>query len=214
MIKTFLVGASGLLLAAGGPIAYYSAPEYWDSVRAEWLPADRSSDVAVGAAWSEDAAANGGKPPGAVEGAAVSDLSEVLHFGATPGWIIQRWPRVSTGLSHLQLQGYRVPLVTGTAQTDLAGSLTYYFNAQQELQRITFHGATGDAQQLVRFLTTRHHFARRLTNNPGLFVFEAPHEDGERLSALRITAVGVVRANDPNRRFKVDLVMERPGEQS
>ena len=74
----------------------------------------------------------------------VQDPSSVFHFQITPEWIVAHWPAVSTGLAQLQLEGYRVPLVTGTARHDLAGSLTYYFNAEQKLQQITFVGTTGD----------------------------------------------------------------------
>jgi len=56
--------------------------------------------------------------------------------------VISRWPRVSAGLAELQLQGYRVPLVSGTTANDLAGALTYYFNSRQQVQRITFQGTT------------------------------------------------------------------------
>ena len=61
----------------------------------------------------------------------------------------------STGLTYLQLQGYRVPLVTGTTLADVAGSLTYYFNAQQRVQRITFRGTTGDPSVLATLLAQR-----------------------------------------------------------
>ena len=43
-------------------------------------------------------------------------LDEVLRFDLTPDWILHRWPRVSTGLAQLDLQGYRVPLVSGTRE--------------------------------------------------------------------------------------------------
>ncbi|HYW80799.1 MAG TPA: DUF6690 family protein [Thermoguttaceae bacterium] len=204
MFRTLLYSATGLMLAAGGPIAYYSAPEYWNDVQAKWFPADDSSDSVLA---DDEPSAN---PVAAIEGAPVSDLGELLRFDITPDWIVRRWPRVSTGLSHLQLQGYRVPMVTGTKETDLAGSLTYYFNSQQQVQRITFHGATGDPQHLVRLLTSRHAFARRLTNDPGLIVYEAPQADGQRLSLLKLTSVGVVKSSDPRRRLKVELSMERP----
>ena len=64
----------------------------------------------------------------------------VFDFQITPESIVAHWPAVSTGLAQLQLEGYRVPLVTGTAKHNLAGSLTWYFNAQQKLQQITFVG--------------------------------------------------------------------------
>ena len=57
-------------------------------------------------------------------------------------------------------------------------ALTYYFNAQQQLQRITFHGTTGDTRNLVALLTGRFQFARRLTNDPGLFIYKGPRSGG------------------------------------
>ena len=75
--------------------------------------------------------------------------SAALDGERTSAWVLARWPRVSTRLANLDLQGYRVPLVSGTADGDLAGSLTYYFNSQQRVQRITFIGSTGDARPLV-----------------------------------------------------------------
>ncbi|MEE8451665.1 MAG: DUF6690 family protein [Thermoguttaceae bacterium] len=207
MFRTLLYSATGLMVAAGGPVAYYSAPEYWEGLREEWFPNEEASDSAVAAALADDESST--DRVAAIEGAPVSDLGELLRFDVTPDWIMRRWPRVSTGLSHMQLQGYRVLMVTGTKETDLAGSLTYYFNAQQKVQRITFHGATGDPQRLIRLLTSRHEFARRLTNDPGLTVYEAPQEDGRRTSTLKLTSVGVVKASDPRRRLKVELAMER-----
>ncbi len=37
------------------------------------------------------------------------------------------------------MDGLRVPLITGTKPTDLAGTLTYYFDASQSLRRINLH---------------------------------------------------------------------------
>jgi hypothetical protein len=150
--------------------------------------------------------------PGAipnVEGPTVQDLAEILRFDVTPEWILRRWPRVSTGLARLQLQGYRVPLVTGTAESDLAGALTYYFNPQQQLQQITFQGTTGDARNLVAFLAGRLHFVRRLTNDPGLTVYEAVRSDGKPAGSVRIRSAGIVKASEPFTRFDVELALER-----
>ena len=78
----------------------------------------------------------------------------------------------------MQLQGYRVPLVTGTTEADLAGSLTYYFNAQQQVEQIAFHGTDGRRAKLLALLSNRYHFVRRLTNDPGLTVYESVRSDG------------------------------------
>ena len=51
--------------------------------------------------------------------------------------------------AELDLQGYRVAYVSGTAETDIAGSLSYYFDNTHRLRRIAFNGTTGDARRLV-----------------------------------------------------------------
>ncbi|MBN2216100.1 MAG: hypothetical protein JW719_01860 [Pirellulales bacterium] len=147
-------------------------------------------------------------PP--LEGTQIRDFGEVFRFDVTTGWVMSRWARVSTGMSQLQLQGYRVPLVTGTARDDLAGALTYYFGPEQRVRQITFNGTTGDATRLVRLLVGRYGFHRRQANDSGLFVYEAPDQKGDIRSVLRIRPTGVVRADQPHQRFHVDLLLAPP----
>ena len=136
-------------------------------------------------------------------------LAEVLRFDATVEWILRRWPRVTTGLPYMQLQGYRVPLVTGTGMADVAGSLTYYFNAGQQVQRITLRGTTGDPSVLASILTSRHQFTRRLTNDPGVVFFEVVDSSNRPAGSLQIRSANVITANQPRQRFLIDLVMDR-----
>ena len=217
-LKKTLFYVGGLLLAVGGPFTLFSGSDFLGDMKRNWLP---GSAATAGIAPDQTAAPLG---PDALDG--VSDpsltpnmpidpmptpsLAEVLRFDATVPWVMQRWPRVSTGLPHLQLQGYRVPLVTGTSVTDLAGSLTYYFNAQQRVQRITLRGTTGDPRVLVAFLTNRYRFTRRLTNDPGVVLYEAVDSGNQPVGKARIRSASVVKANQPYARFEVDLVMDRP----
>lgn len=90
--------------------------------------------------------------PGAIGGGEVHDLREVLRFDIQPGWLPQRFSRVSTVLSNVQMDGLRVPLITGTRPSDLAGTLTYYFDASQSLRRINLHGLTGDPSALAQLM--------------------------------------------------------------
>lgn len=142
-----------------------------------------------------------GEPPAPI------NLAEVLRFDVTPDWVMQRWPWISAGLSQLRLQGYRVPLVTGTATDDVAGSLTYYFNPRQRVEQITFEGTTGDPTALLRVVISRYGFGRRLTNDPGLFRYEVPVLKGPVKSFLDLR---LVQPNDPYRRYQIELVIERP----
>ena len=205
MFRRVIFGGLILALALGGPMVFFSAPDYWKAVCREWVPAmDQPAEGSAG----DVPAAISSEPT--LEGPPVRSLAEVFRFDVSTGWVMQRWPRVSTGLAQLQLQGYRVPLVTGTAKTDLAGALTYYFNPKQQVQRITFHGTTGDATRLIELLTTRYRFARRLTNDPGIFVYEAVSPGSQPAGVLRVQAAQVVKASEPRHRFQVELFIERP----
>ncbi len=136
-------------------------------------------------------------------------IEEVFRFDLTLAWVLGHWPRVSAGLADVDLQGYRAPLVTGTQPDDLAGSLTYYFNKRQRLQRITFFGTTGDTRRLVALLALRHHFVRELGSDPSLFLYRV-REERKVVSELRIKPSSIVRADAPRSRFEVALLIERP----
>jgi hypothetical protein len=138
-----------------------------------------------------------------------NDLAEIFRWDVTTGWVLAHWPRVSAGLSDVETQGYRVPLVTGTATDDLAGSLTYYFNQRQRVQRITFFGTTGDSRRLVALLATKFGFVRELNDDPSLFLYRV-HEGRKVVSELRIKPAHVVRSSEPYTRFDVSLLIERP----
>jgi hypothetical protein len=147
--------------------------------------------------------------PRTIEGPAAQNLAEVIQFDGSPAWVMARWPRVTAGLADLDLQGYRVPLVSGTSQDDLAGSLTYYFDKNQRIARIIFHGSTGDPRKLIALVTSRYSFEPQKTDDPSLTLFQAKW-NGKPHSELRIRPARVVRANQPYARFEVDLAMKRP----
>jgi hypothetical protein len=149
-------------------------------------------------------------PPGStLPGPTFDDLGQVFRWDLSSGWVLARWPRVSAGLAEVELQGYRVPLVTGTNPDDLAGSLTYYFNRNQRVQRMTFFGTSGDARRLVALMAARFGFQRELTDDPSLFLYRV--RDGKKvLSELRIEPAHVIRADTPHRRFDIALWIERP----
>ncbi|HLA84740.1 MAG TPA: DUF6690 family protein [Thermoguttaceae bacterium] len=203
LFRTVVFGA-----AIGLPMLFCSAPDLWNRVKktaAELMPS--------GAASSEpDPAANVPAAPAKprIPQMQTINFDEVFRFDVTTGWVLSRWARVSTGMSQLQLQGYRVPLVTGTSRDDLAGALTYYFGPEQRVRKITFNGTTGDATRLVQLVTTRYGLRRRPANDSGLFVYEAPTKKGDVQSVLRIRPTGVVKADEPHQRFHVDLLLAPP----
>jgi hypothetical protein len=219
-MRRILLLAMGLGLTMFGPIAAFRAPE-WLGGQTASVPSSQPPAVQAAADADKKPGAEATKTPTvsppvplepALEGLPIYDFADIFRFDISPGWIMSRWSRVSAGLGTLQLHGYRVPLVTGTAEDDLAGSLTYYFNATQQVQRITFSGTTGDARRLVHFITRRYGFARRVANDPSLFIYEIPEPRGPARNTLQIKPARVLSADRPYQRFDVELALERPAE--
>ncbi len=144
-------------------------------------------------------------PTGTLSG----DLGEPFRFEITADWVMRRWERVSTVSNQADLQGYRVPLVTGTREYDLAGSLTYFFDHNKKLQRIVFHGQTGNAVPLTKKLTQMYGFKRENSPDPGLYLFRV-RWDGKPVSELQLRSSTIVHAGDPHGRVDVHLLIERP----
>ena len=207
----------GIMMAAVGlPYALTASSTFWSSLTSRSSDSANSQSSPAGptaASKSQQQAATfaGAHTPktAPLEGHTVQDLGEVLRFDGTPAWVMARWPRVSSGLAELNLQGYRVPLVTSTAAGDLAGSLTYYFDKNQKVAYITFRGTTGDPRRLVAHVTSRFSFVQQKTDDPSLGLYQVKW-NGKPQSELRIRPVPVVRANQPHARYEVDLAMQRP----
>ncbi len=96
------------------------------------------------------------QPGSEIGGGVVSDLREVLRFDITPAYLTQRFSRVTTVLSNVNLDGVRTPVVTGTRQADIAGTLTYYFDRAKSVQRIQLHGLTGDPSEIANLMVQQY----------------------------------------------------------
>jgi len=229
MIKKAMLYAGGLMVAAGGPVTLFSGSDLVSGVKQRWLgnspaavsnppqqpataepvlPAQSPANASPGAVWKDAPIERGVS----AESRPSPTLAEAFRFDVTVNEIMQRWPRVSTGLPHLQLQGYRVPLVTGSRLTDVAGSLTYFFNVRQQVQQIAFRGTTGDPSELANYLARRFHFVRRLTEDPGVVLFEAVDSDNQPAGSLKIQSAKLIQADRPYSRYELDLVIHRPRE--
>ena len=136
------------------------------------------------------------------------EFAQVFRLDINSAWLMKNWPRVTTGLTDLTLHGYRVSLVTGIRDDDLTGALTYYYDEEQLIQKMTFRGLTGDPRRLVMFCTSQYHFERETVKDPALQVFSAK-ATGRRTSQLTIRPARVIRADAPRERFEVELVLMR-----
>jgi hypothetical protein len=132
----------------------------------------------------------------------IVDMAEAFRWEATPQWVLSRWPRVSSGLPDEKLHGMRVPLISGLRVDDLAGSLTYYFNASQKCEKLTFSGTTGDPSRLVGLLVNRYDLKPVGSSDPGVVRYEI-RWNGEAHSWLIVRPSAIVRSSSPYTRYEV-----------
>jgi len=133
-------------------------------------------------------------------------LNEFLRFDVSPNWVKSRWPRVSSFPGQDALTGLRVALVSGPRPVDIHGSLTYYFDERQRVQRIAFKGWTGDASELAAFVE-RAGFTRRNTNGAALFSLSSW---GTTRGVLRLDHPPVSSRDLPNEQLMVLMELTNP----
>ncbi|MBA2116044.1 DUF6690 family protein [Bremerella alba] len=206
----------------GVPYSYYdptvreTASSYWNKA-SQLVPSGEDAPAASIAGKdnpggqnlvSAPSSTSATKPLGPPSAAPVfQQFDHFINFNASPRWIMETWPRVSTTLSDIRLEGLRVPLVSGSRVDDIAGSLTYYFDHEKVLQRITFHGTTGDERRLVAMLTEHYKFESEPNVAGSLYMVKW---NGDPVSVLRVEPAPVIDQNVPHTRLKIDLEINRP----
>ncbi|TWT73254.1 DUF6690 family protein [Allorhodopirellula solitaria] len=148
-----------------------------------------------------------GSPAPSLVGNNVTDIRQALRFDLTPSMILGRFSRVSTVLADLQLEGLRVPVVTGTRADDLAGTLTYYFDHSGAIQRINLHGFTGETDRIVATLTNHYGLQTEQTLDAGVYT---KRWNGIPVHLLRITHAPVVFSDAVHQKYTVFLELNQP----
>ncbi|QDS90426.1 hypothetical protein EC9_46340 [Rosistilla ulvae] len=146
-------------------------------------------------------------PSQALAGGPFQDFRDILRFDATPAWVTAQFSRVTTVLADRQLEGLRVPVVTGAKPDDLAGTITYYFTPQHRLQRISFNGFTGDPTRLVSLMMAHYHLSPDHSLGSGGYSYGW---NGSPSSLMKITPTPVIYSESPNSRFTVFLELNQP----
>lgn len=137
----------------------------------------------------------------------VANLEGILRFDVAPRWVLDNWPHVATTRADDQLDGLRVPLITGTRPHDVAGSLTYYFDKQHVVQRIALDGIVGDERHLVSVVTRLFQLQPEPNVDARVYVNKW---NGRPTSALWIRRLPVVSADSPYQKFEFALELNRP----
>ena len=150
------------------------------------------------------------QPQTAVGGGNVSDLREVLRFDIVPGWLPQRFARVTTITSNVQMDGLRVPLITGTQSTDIAGSLTYYFDANQSLKRINLQGLSGDPTNLANLMVQYYQLKPEQSLGGQLFT---ARWNNRVTSVMQIAPAPIIYAGADHSKYIIFLELNQPSSQ-
>lgn len=142
-----------------------------------------------------------------LSGHQVADIGQLLRFDIGPNWVISQFSRVSTVLANLNLKGLRVPIVTGIRADDLAGTLTYYFDSSDHLQRVTFHGFTGDPSKLERLMVSGYGLQREPALEAGAYT---KRWNGRPTHFLRLTHAPVVFSDAVHQKYTVFFELNHP----
>ncbi len=130
----------------------------------------------------------------------IRDIRQFVRFDITPGWVTGTFPRVSTVLSNVQMDGLRVPVVTGTSAGDFAGTVDFYFDRMQQPRRIILEGHCGDPSNLARMLLEFYGLQPEPALGGHLYVSRWTN----RVTSLAMfQPAPIVHANDPYRKFEV-----------
>ncbi|TWU13786.1 hypothetical protein CA54_26210 [Symmachiella macrocystis] len=193
-----LISAMIFTAAGFGYMQYKTAPAGEDGFTGMFVEDENLIDPEI----VSETLAEAGNEVVAVAGPQVQDFSEIFRFDLTPNHVMNKWQQVSASLRHLDLQGYRVPLVTGIDDTDLAGSLTYYFDTRQRLRRITFVGTTGNPLRLTHFMTQQYGFRRVVNQDPR----RESYAGGPKLGGYySITPMELIDRDESHSNFSIDL---------
>lgn len=147
--------------------------------------------------------------PAPSDGTRLHPVEQVLRFDVTKDWVYRNWARVSTGPTDVGLFSVRVPLVSGTTVSSLAGSLTYYFNSHGQVEHISFRGRTGDSARLVNFLVRTYEF-QPASAPVGEQLYQVTRRSRVQ-SELRLREESVVTKALPHSSIAVELELARPG---
>ncbi len=141
------------------------------------------------------------------EGGQISSFNRIFQCGAPRSWVQRTYDDASRTMDQ-QREGLRVTLVTGDKLEDLAGSLTYWFDRQGRVERITFQGVTGNPAKLVSFAHRSQKMVARGCERDAIFV-----RDGKNgpLHLLHISRLPFVNVQTQYGRYEVTLELNQPG---
>lgn len=146
-------------------------------------------------------------PAGELPGVPSLPIEALLRFDIDPRWINATWPRVSTVTAENQMMGLRVPVATGTTPTDISGALTYYFDRNHHVQRITLDGVVGDERAIADYVGRVYGLRQEQALEAGIYVTAK----GRTIhNVMRVAFAPVLDVDQPLRQRSLWLELNRP----
>ncbi len=208
--------AALLVAGLGGPYAYYNGSELTSTVLPKTFLTSAASNADQNLRpWSQGQPGqySGTDPLGnpasvtPLTNPGIRDFRQFLRFDISPGWVTATFPRVTTVLSNVQMDGLRVPVVTGTSVTDFAGTADYYFDRNQQIRRIILQGACGDPSVVASMLLENY----GLKNEPSLGGHLYTGRWNNRITSVAlIQPAPIVYANDNYHKFSLFIEINQP----
>jgi hypothetical protein len=134
-------------------------------------------------------------------------LADLLRFDVDPRWVNATWPRVSTVTAENHMMGLRVPVATGTNPTDISGALTYYFDRNHHVQRITLDGVVGDERMIADYVGQVYGLRQEQALEAGIYVTAQRRTIH---NVMRVSFAPVLDVEQPLRQRSVWLELNRP----
>jgi hypothetical protein len=132
------------------------------------------------------------EPLPATSGPATIDLRAWMRWDLPRGYLLWQHPNAAIVPTERNLWGYRIPFTTGLQSQDLTGTLTYYFDAKDQLQRMELSAASQNPWAMTQWLLTQFRLQPIASQHPNLRLAILKSRD-QTQSLMAITT-----ANDPS----------------
>jgi|694.fasta_scaffold00715_3 hypothetical protein len=133
-------------------------------------------------------------------GPATIDLRAWLRWDLPRGYLLWQHPNAAIVPTERNLLGYRIPFTTGLQSQDLTGTLTYYFDAKDQLQRMELSAASGNPWPMTQWLLPQFHLQPIASLQPNIRL--AILKSREKTQSLLAVATGEApSASSPHELF-------------
>jgi hypothetical protein len=135
-------------------------------------------------------------------GPATIDLRAWLRWELPRGYLLWQHPNAAIVPTERNLVGYRIPFTTGLQPQDLTGTLTYFYDAKDQLQRMELSAASINPWPMTQWLVPQFRLQPIASQHPNLRL--AILENRDKPQSLLAVATG----NSPSASPPHELFLE------